>query len=581
MTGGDRNSASGFHTGEAHPSPQRRLFRLLRPDRADIGIILLLSFLNGILLLATPLTVDAVVNGIAFGGQEQVYLQALAVLSILLLACLLLVALMRAVQHYVMEVIQRRLFARVTADLAYRLPHTQTAALNQSMGPDLVNRFFEIVTVQKSSSLLLLDGVNLLLATGIGLIVLAFYHPFLLAFALVLVAFLNAIVFVVGRHAVKTSIRESYAKHAVANWLEQIAMFPLLFKSRGAADLACHRADQLVHEYLSRRREHFRIIFRQICSLLGLQALASAALLIIGGALVLRGELTLGQLVASELIVGAIVSSVSKFGKHMESWYDALASMDKLGFLVDLPIERESGCVPSASTGPLEVRVEGITFGYEPTRPVLQNWSLNFPRGSRTAIVGAAGCGVSTLLDMVFGLRSPQEGRILVNGMDLRDWELVALRQQVALVRGPELVEGTLLENVRLDRNEVSIEDVRQVLDAVGLASMVAQLPDGLETRLKAGGRPLSSTQRTRLVLARAIVGKPRLLLLDKCLDGLELPVIRDLERLLFDKSQPWTLIVATLDPELMRRYDQILRLGAPDNDGSSARAASGEISPS
>jgi len=556
------NSRGSFHSARAHPSPRQRLLRLLKPERADITIIVVLSFLNGILLLATPLTVDAVVNGIAFGGQEGVYLQALVVLTILLLACLLLVALMRATQHYVMEIIQQRLFTRVTADLAYRLPHIQSAALERSMGPDLINRFFEIVTVQKSSSMLLLEGVNLVLATVIGLIVLAFYHPFLLAFALVLVAVLAVVIFLVGRNAVQTSIDESYAKHAVAGWLEQIAMFPIFFKSRGAADLACSRADQLVQQYLQRRRAHFLIVFRQICGLLGLQALASAALLVIGGMLVLRGELTLGQLVASELIVGAIVSSVSKFGKHMESWYDALASVDKLGYLVDLPIERENGEVPGTSTGPVEVRVEGVTFGFDSPRTVIQSLSIHLPRGSRVAVVGAAGCGVSTLLDMFFGLRVPQEGRILMDGLDLRDWQLKALRQQVALVRGQEVVEGTVLENVRLGRDDVSLEQVHQALEAVGLGATLQQMPDGLATVLKAGGRPLSSTQRTRLVLARAIVGRPRLLILDECLEGLEVAAMTDLEHLLFDGTQPWTLVLATRDPELIGRCDQIVRLG-------------------
>lgn len=570
-----------FHPDRAHPSPRQRLLRLLKPERADITIIVVLSFLNGILLLATPLTVDAVVNGIAFGGQEGVYLQALVILTILLLACLLLVALMRATQHFVMEIIQQRLFTRVTADLAYRLPHIQSAALDRSMGPDLVNRFFEIVTVQKSSSMLLLEGVNLVLATVIGLLVLAFYHPFLLAFALVLVAVLAVVIFLVGRNAVQTSIQESYAKHAVAGWLEQIAMFPIFFKSRGAADLACSRADQLVQQYIQRRREHFRIVFRQICGLLGLQALASAALLVIGGMLVLRGELTLGQLVASELIVGAIVSSVSKFGKHMESWYDALAAVDKLGYLVDLPIEREGGDVPALSTGPVEVRMEGVTFGFDSPRAVFESLSIHLPRGSRVAVVGAAGCGVSTLLDMIFGLRVPQEGRILLDGLDLRDWQLEALRQQVALVRGQEVVEGTLLENVRLGREEVSLEQVHQALEAVGLGSALQQMPDGLATVLKAGGRPLSSTQRTRLVLARAIVGRPRLLILDECLEGLEVAAMTDLEHLLFDATQPWTLILATRDPELVRRCDQIVRLGELRTVASTPSTSTSETSSS
>lgn len=544
-----------------HRQPHRRLFRLLEAERSDIGVILLLAVMNGALLLATPLAVDALVNNIAFGGQEGVYLQALLVLSIALFAFLALLALMRAAQHYVMEIIQRRLFVRLTADLAYRLPHLETTVLERTLAPELVNRFFEIITVQKSSALLLLEGVNLALATLIGLIVLGFYHPFLLAFDLFLVGALGFIIVVMGRNAVTTSIRESYAKHAVAGWLEQLALFPILFRSAGGSDLACRRADALAMEYLEARRAHFRILLRQIGGLLGLQALASAGLLTIGGALVLRGELTLGQLVASELIVGAIVASVAKFGKHLEAWYDILAAIDKLGYVVDLPLERPTG-EPAALREAAEVEARQISFSYPSGRSVFDNLSFQFPRGARVALVSAAGYGTSTLLDLLYGLRQPQQGMILIEGVDLRHWPLEALRHEAALVRGHEIVDGTVTENIRLGRTDIGLEEVRLALESVGLIDTILQFADGLDTRLMPGGSPLSSTQRTQLVIARAIISRPRLLLLDEALEGLDLATISELERCLFDRSQPWTLVLATRVPELVERCDQVLRLG-------------------
>ncbi|MBM4244348.1 MAG: ATP-binding cassette domain-containing protein [Deltaproteobacteria bacterium] len=544
------------------PAPYRRLIRLLRPDRADIGVMLVLSISNGILLLATPLAVDSLVNNIAFGGQEGAYVQALLILSITLLAFLTLLAVMRGAQHYVMEIIQRRLFVRVTADLAFRLPHTRLPALERTMGPELVNRFFEVVTVQKSSSMLLLEGVNLALSTFIGLLVLGFYHPFLLAFDLVLVAALAFVMVGMGRNAVRTSISESYAKHAVAGWLEQVALAPVLFKSQGAADLACQRADALARDYLNARRSHFRILLGQIIGLLALQAIASSALLTIGGVLVLRGELTLGQLVASELIVGAIVASVAKFGKYLGAWYDALAAVDKLGTLTDLPLERETGEPPDPAPGPMEVRAEQISFTYDPARPVMRDVSFHFPAGAKVAVVSAAGSGASTLLDLLYGLRQASEGFLLVDGVDLRHWPPAALRRHVALVRGQEIVEGSIAENVRLARTDVTLGDVRAALDCVGLTQAVLDLPDGLDSRLSFGGRPLSSSQRLRLVVARAIAGKPRLLLLDESLDGLDVETVAEVERYLFDQVNPWTLVLVTRDPDLVRRCDQVVQLG-------------------
>lgn len=544
-----------------HVPPWRRFLDLLRPERSDILVLLVFSLINGVLVLATPLAVDAVVNNIAFGGQQQVYVQALLILSFALFVFLVLLAALRGAQHYVMEVIQRRLFLRVTADLAYRLPRIEAAALQQSTGPALVNRFFEIVTVQKSSSLLMLEGINVTLSALIGLVVLGFYHPLLLAFDLALVVALVLVVFVMGRGAVSTSIRESYAKHAVAAWLEQIVLFPLLFKSNGASTLALRRADALGREYLAARSAHYRVLIRQIGGLLALQAVASAALLTIGGALVLRGELTLGQLVASELIVGAIVSSVAKFDKQLESWYDAMAAVDKLGYLADVPIERAGGEVPKPRSGPAELELRQVAFGFDPDLPLFSGLSRSFRPGARVAVISAAGYGASTLLDLVYGLHTPWQGMVLVDGVDIRHWDLVELRKHVVLVRGTEIVEGTIADNVRVSRENLSLDDVRRALEQVGLMDAVLRLPDGLDTRLQPGGLPLSSSQRTRLVLARAVIGRPRLLLLDEVLDGLDLETITELQKCLFDDQSSWTLVLVTRDKDLWQHCEEF-RLG-------------------
>jgi ABC-type bacteriocin/lantibiotic exporter with double-glycine peptidase domain len=571
-----RATTASMHTDREGPPPHRRLFGLLRPERPDIVVILLLSAINGVLLLATPLAVDALVSNIAFGGQQRVYLQALVVLALALFAFLTLLAVMRTAQHYVMEIIQRRVFVRVTADLAYRLPHVRMAALDENLAPDLVNRFFEVVTVQKSSSLLLLEGVNLVLSAGIGLLVLAFYHPFLLAFDLVLVGALVLVVYVMGRNAVRTSIRESYAKHAVADWLEQVALSPIAFRSHGASDLSCRRADRLAREFVAARRDHFRILLRQIGGLLALQAIASAGLLTVGGALVLRGELTLGQLVASELIVGAVVASVAKLGKHLEAWYDALAAVDKLGFLVDLPVEREDGEEPPAAEIGAEVRAEEVAFLHDPTAPLFEGLSFRIAAGARVALSGVAGSGSSTLLDLICGLRQVNRGSLLVDGIDTRHWAPSALRRRAALVRGQEIVEATIAENVRMGRRDLPLHEVQRALERVGLGPALLRLPDGLDTQLRFGGRPLSSSQRTRLVLARAIVGRPRLLLLDETLDGLDAQTLSELEADLFDRANPWTLVLVTRNPALAARCDVVIRLGAgqPSKPAEHVRSA-------
>ncbi len=555
---GNRHSAGS----SSHPTPFHRFFALLRPEVQEIRIILILSIISGILYLATPLTADAVVNNFAFGGEQPVYVQALIVLAVFLMFLLGMLGILRAGQEYAMELIQRRIFVRLTADLAFRLPRVPLEVLEAHQGPELVNRFFDVVTVQKSASGLLLDGINVIFSTLIGLVVLGFYHPLLLIFASILMVLLVLVVFLPGKRAVRTSIDESYAKHAVVGWLEQIAMFPLLFRVSGAAEMACSRADRLALEYLTARKSHFRILLGQIITLLGLQAIASAALLSIGGWLVLRAELTLGQLVASELIVASIVAAMSKLGKHLESWYDALAAVDKLGYLVDLPIERETGEKPAVTERGLRVQVRGVTYAPAGDLPVLQDQNLEIQPGSTLGIISPGGLGGSALLDLLAGLREPTTGQVLLNGIDLRLWQLGELRRQVFLVRGQDIVQGTILENVRLGRPDIDIDAVNRALECVGLLGVVHRMTDGLETVLSPGGHPLTNSQRSRLILARAIIRKPQLLLVDEALDGLEIETLEKLEAALFDAREPRTLVLVTRDPDLLRRCDHSVQLG-------------------
>ncbi|HKK49954.1 MAG TPA: ABC transporter ATP-binding protein, partial [Myxococcota bacterium] len=523
----------------AHASPFQRLVDLLRPEQADLWAVLLFAALIGGLTLATPIAVQQLVNSIAFGGL----IQPVVVLALLLFAVLAFSAVLSAVQAFVAELIQRRIFARVILDVAERLPRVHARAFDRHHGPELVNRVFDVVTVQKVGSLLLLDGTTVLLQTTVGLIVLSFYHPLMLAFSGLLIAGIIVVVLVMGRGAVRTAIAESKAKYEVVGWLEELALHASTFRDADQRSYARDRADALASTYIGARSGHYRIVLRQMIGALVLQVLANSALLALGGVLVVQGQLTLGQLVASELIITVIVAAVAKFGKQLERFYDLLAAMDKLSTLIDLPLEREDGSDVLPHGGPATVELSGVAFGYGPNR-VFDDLDLRIEAGERLAIEGAMGTGKSALLDLLFGLRQPGAGSITIDGQDYRDIRLESLRSQVALVREPEIFSGTLRENIRVGRHQFSSEDVRRALDAVGLLEEISTLPDGIETRLAPGGRPLSQVQASRLALARAILARPRLLLVDRALEDLDPNARERICEMLFDARAPWTLLV-------------------------------------
>ena len=538
--------------------PWDRLKALLAGERPTLWVAVIYSVAIGMLTLVVPVAVQSVVNTIAFGSV----LQPLFVLTLIVFVALGFSALINTLRSWVVEVLQRSIFARVGTDVTWRLLRVRPEAFDKYHGPELVNRFFDVVTVQKSAATLLIDGLEIFMQTLIGLLLLAVYHPLLLVFDIFLVASMLFIVLVLGRGAVKTSIKESKAKYAFQAWLEEIATHLVTFKSAGGMELAAARADGLLEEYLHYRGMHFRILMRQIAGSFLLQAIASSLLLGIGGWLVIERQLTLGQLVASELIVTLMVSGFTKFGKHLEVFYDLQAAVDKLGALVDLPLERAGGEGVLAGTGAASLRMTGLTVGYKAGSPVLQvgEWALR--AGERVGLMGRHGCGKSTMADALFGLRQTQSGSLLLDGVDYRSLPLETIRGHVSLVRDIELFTGTILDNVRLGRNEMTLPEVTDALRQAGVLEDVQNLPEGLDTVLHPGGRPLSASQASRLMIARAIAGRPRLLILDDALD----PVDRAQDRepicdMLFSPEAPWTLLCITERPDLLARCSRVMVL--------------------
>lgn len=559
-TTGGHGSLAAHDVGHGHspPRPYARLRQFLLPERRDIVTVVVFAVAVAVLSLATPITVELLVNTVAFG----VLMWPVVAISGVLMSCLGLAAAIRAMQVYVIECLQRRVFVRVAADYAHRLPRLKLESFDRRYGPELANRFFDVMNVQKSLAVLLLDGVALVVTALVGMAVLAFYHPFLLGFDLLMLLMIGFVVFVLGWGGIRSSLHESHAKYDVAAWLEELLRSLRAFKFAGGPRLAVEKAERLADEYVTARRDHFRVVWRQTVFSLGLQVVASTALMGLGGYLVISRQLTLGQLVAAELIVALVVASVAKLGKYAETFFDLMAGAEKLGLLTDLPLEREGG-ERLGGGGGMTVRVRGIDHVLNRTLPELRDWHV--AANERLAVVGPPGSGKTTLFEVLCGLRVPEQGVVSVDGIDLRGVALEPYRMQVALVEGSDVFIGTVSENVRVGRPDLPLADVRAALQVVGLLDVVHDLPHGLDTPLTPDGGPLSATQAVRLTIARALAGRPRLLILDGVLDVLDLRECPDLLPGLFDRSAPWTLIAASADPAVVGRCDRVLRLSPGD----------------
>ncbi len=538
---GHGGGSHAAHDEHDHASPMDHIRALFADERSTLWVIIIYSIAVGLLSLVVPVAVQALVNTVAFGTV----LQPLVVLTAIVLVVLSFAGVLTAMRTYMVEIMQRRLFARISAQIMHTLLHVRKDAFDTMHGPELVNRFFDIITVQKAAAFLLIDGMAIITSTLIGLILLGFYHPLLLVFDIILLACIFFVIWPLGIGAIRTAVDESFAKYGVAAWLEELARNTVTFKSGAGMSYAFSRTDELVTTWSIRRRAHFRVLFRQVIGTVFIQALASAALLGFGGWLVIERQLTLGQLVAAELIVTLVVTSFAKFGKQLETFYDLTAASNKVGHLLDLPLE-DGGSEPAPDAGkPAALTVRAVSYGYAAKKNVLDGVDLEIAPGGRVGVVGLGSSGKSTLVDMLYGLRRPTQGFVALDGMDYRQISLRDLRTQVSLVREVEIFEGSIADNIRLGNPDVSLQEIRRVLQQVGIFEAVNALPKGIDTELLTGGRPLSPRQAVALMVARAIVSQPRLLIVDEdfvALDDIDCEA--DLVNVLCDPEQPWTLVL-------------------------------------
>jgi ABC-type bacteriocin/lantibiotic exporter with double-glycine peptidase domain len=538
-------------------NPWQRLRALLVLERADLVALLVYALVLGGLSLAVPLSVQVLVTTIAFGSL----LQPLIVLSALLFGVLAFSGVIQVLQMYAAEVLQRRMFVRVAEDFARRLPALRLEVHDETHVPELSTRFFEVVGLQKSLSLLLVEGVGLCLQTFVAMLLMAFYHPFLLAFDVALIVAL-LLVFAAGYGAVSTAVAESRAKYQVAAWLQQVASQPALFGRGSARVAAAVTADGLTRDYLAARKRHYGRILRQLVGGVGVQVLAMVVLLGIGGWLVMNGELTLGQLVAAELVVGVIGVGFGKAGKHLETLYDLVAGLEKLGKVIDQPVAPDDvGSSPAGVS--LAVALRGVRVskaGAVPTAAL----DLHIPAGARVLLRGRGGTGKSALLESLAGLRSLAAGTIRAEGVTTDGRASDSLRERAWLLLPSATVEGSILDNLRLGGLDIDEEQAWELLQSVELDERVADLVHGLHTRLLPSGSPLSSSEVARLCLARAMAASPGLLLVDGALDDLGLGPTEtdDLLQTVLGPDAPWTVVVVSNRQDVERRCDMTIEMG-------------------
>jgi len=538
--------------------PINRFFRLIAEDRKDISQIYLFALFSGLISLTLPLGIQAIIN-IVMGGRMASSWVLLVVIVVLGTA---LVGFLQILQISVTEIVQQRIFVRSAFEFSYRIPRFKITEVLNDHPPELVNRFFDTLNVQKGLPKILTDFPTALLQIVFGLVLLSFYHPLFLMFGLVLLVLLFAILRFTGPRGMQTSLEESKYKYKVAFRLEELARTMTTFKLAGYTELPNKRTDKLTTGYLMARKAHFRVLISQYIFVVLFKVIITGGLLAIGGFLVIDNQINIGQFVASEIIIITVLNSSEKLIRSLETIYDVLTGLEKIGDIMDIPLDRsdDNSVQLSADATGLDVELSNLSLQFPSySEPVLNNLNLHIKQGEKVCISGNEGSGKTVLLQVLSGLYTDFNGALLYNGHPIGSLDLDQLRSLVGDNFSMEdLFDGSLAENVSMGRNYVTNEAILEALNVVGLQEFVKELPDGIKTHIVPGGKRIPVSIARRIVLSRSFAQNPPMLLLDNFPAAIEHRV-NELSEKITSPTAKWTAVVASNHPAMASRCSRIL----------------------
>lgn len=539
-------------------TPWGRFIGLLSLEKRDILQISYYAIFSGLVALSLPLGIQAIIN-LLQGAQIST---SWIVLVILVTIGVLFSGGLQLMQLRIIETLQQRIFAKASFELSYRFPKIKMTELRSYYPPELANRFFDTLTIQKGLSKILIDVPAALLQIIFALILLSFYHSFFIFFGILLLFMVFFVFKFTAKKGLETSLEESKNKYLVAHWIQEVARTLVSFKLSGTTNFAIRKNDELVYKYLKSREKHFRILVIQFIQMISFKVLITAGLLIIGGVLVLEQEMNIGQFVAAEIIILLIISSVEKLILGVETFYDMLTSIEKLGQVTDKVLERQDGEKPVFKD---DLKIELSNINYKvPNRDklILDNISLQINAKSRILIGGESGSGKSSLLCMIAGIIEPTGGEIYVNNVSIKSLQLNHYRSQLGLSLANETpFEGTLKDNLTFGNPNITDNEIFEILEKVGLSSFLKELPDGLQTALQPDGKQISDIVSKKIILARAIAKKPKVLILEDPLDRFNPEETSQIIQFLTDKSQPWSLLVVSSNILWQKHMTELITL--------------------
>lgn len=540
-------------------SPLVRFWNLIKPYKKPIRLIYYYAIISGVVNLSLPLGIQAIINYLQTGELTTSWI----VLVVFVLIGIAITGKIQINQLRIVEDIQQDIFAKSAFEFAYRIPKIKQINLDKVHAPELVNRFFDVLTIQKGLPKILIDFSMAAFQITFGLILLTFYSSYFIMLGISLILIIYLIFKITGPKGLETSIKESKYKYMLAHWLEEIASNTKTFKVLNKGNLHLNKTDDVNLRYLENREKHFKILIRQFVLFVGFKVWVAAGLLVLGGVLVFNQQMNIGQFVASEIIIIMIINSVEKITRIVETIYDVLTALDKIGHVTDLDLDEDHG-VGELENNPNGVSIElnNLSFKYpNQENYIFENLSVKIKPKSKVWLKGNTGKGKSTLLNIIARIQTLDKGTVLFNNRPSEYYSLESLHDQIGFISpNTGLFEGTIEENILMNR-DVHNKELNTVLDKLFLTDYISKLKDGIKTKVDSRGRRMPKSTTQKIVLARYLVNNPAILLLEDPLQFIDETEKKAIIDFIMDEEKSWTVIVVADYLYWADKANQIIKL--------------------
>jgi ABC-type bacteriocin/lantibiotic exporter with double-glycine peptidase domain len=351
-------------------------------------------------------------------------------------------------------------------------------------------------------------------------------------------------------------------KYRVASWLEEMARLVKTFKFSKGSSLNLEKADEFTTSYLIARNQHFSILQFQYKILVGFKVLITASMLIVGSVLLVNQQLNIGQFIAAEIVIIMIINSVEKVIGNLDSVYDVLTSVEKIGKISDKPIETDGSMEFPIQQKGIAVQMKQVSFGYTDNTIELSGLSMSITPGQKVCISGGESKGKSTILKLLTGAYTNYTGSIMINGLPIGNYNLGSMRSEIGIMLDQQGVfKGTIWENISMGNPQIRHEQVIQLFEMTGLQDYLAAQKKGLNTELSTAGNKLSERVIRKILLIRALAGNPKMLLLEEPWLGLEEHQKRSIQQYLLSALPDTTVLVVSNDKDFASKCDQIIEI--------------------